>query len=381
MTKSPTRVLFLCSGLGNIQGGYETFTRECYDALKKDLSLEVILLKGGGQSQENEFRIFSIPRSSQVARILGKVSLTHAYAIEQASFSLSCIIHIIHHKPQVIYFSDRTVGRILHRIRKILNLNFKILLSNGGGFPPPYEYADYIQHVTPIHFNTSNNMGISPENQIFIPYGFHIDKEFTAIDKATKSIYKRKLNIEVDRPVLLSVGALQKEQKRMDCLIKEISAMPKPRPYTIMLGRETDETALIREMAIQKLGDGNFRILTVPPEEVKSYYQAADCFIMTSLSESFGRVYVEALSYGLPCIAHEYETTRYVMGKYATLANLSEEGVLFELVSRELNRDNSKLVQQQRHQYVFDNFSWNKLLPAYIEMLHRCAQGKSLKLT
>ncbi|MEP7190374.1 MAG: glycosyltransferase family 4 protein, partial [Roseiflexaceae bacterium] len=308
MRKSPTRVLFLCSGLGRIQGGYETFTRECYDALKSDPSLNIVLLKGGGQNQENEFSIFALPRSGRIANVLGRLTRTHAYAIEQASFSLSCIAYIWHHKPQIVYFSDRTVGRVLYRIRNALKMNFRILLSNGGGFPPPYGYTDYIQHVTPAHLTRSTIMGIPPERQTFIPYGFHINKEFTAINKDAKKACKAKLNINVNRPVLLSVGALQREQKRIDFLIQEISAMPEPRPYLIMLGRETIDTAVLREIAIQKLGTNNFRMLSVPADEIGQYYRAADCFVMTSLSESFGRVYVEALSHGLPCIVHEYDT-------------------------------------------------------------------------
>ncbi len=376
--KYPTRVLFLCSGLGTIQGGYETFTRECYDALKNDASLEIVLLKGNGENQENEFRIASIPRSSRAASILGTAMRTHAYAIEQASFSLSCIAYIMRYKPQVVYFSDRTVGRVLYRIRSILNMNFKILLSNGGGFAPPYGYTDYIQHVTPMHLNRAIEMGISSRRQKLIPYGFHIDSRFTAIDKDAKKSYKARLHIDPSRPVIVSVGALQKEQKRTDYLIREISTISSPRPYTIMLGRDTDDTALLREMATQQLGEENFRMLSVPYAEIQQYYQAADCFVMASLSESFGRVYVEALSYGLPCIAHEYETTRYVMGAYATLADLSKAGVLPNLILEELKRDSTELLQQQRHNHVFDNFSWHRLLPEYRAMLHHCAYGEPL---
>ncbi|MEO7912513.1 MAG: glycosyltransferase family 4 protein [Roseiflexaceae bacterium] len=378
MRKSPTRVLFLCSGLGRIQGGYETFTRECYDALKSDPSLEIVLLKGGGKSQENEFSIFAIPRSGRIANVLGRLTRTHAYAIEQASFSLSCIAYILRYRPQVVYFSDRTVGRVLYRIRNALNMKFEILLSNGGGFPPPYGYTDYIHHVTPTHLIRSINMGIATEKQAFIPYGFHINREFTAISKKAKKGYKEKLDIDTNRPVLLSVGALQREQKRTDFLIQEISTMPEPRPYLIMLGRETSDTAVLREMATQKLGANNFRMLSVAANEVEQYYCAADCFVMTSLSESFGRVYVEALSHGLPCIVHEYDTTRYVMGNHATLADLSKEGVLPSLIAQELDCDNGELLQQQRHSYAFDNFSWRQLLPEYVEMLHRCAQGQTL---
>jgi glycosyltransferase involved in cell wall biosynthesis len=61
------------------------------------------------------------------------------------------------------------------------------------------------------------------------------------------------------------------------------------------------------------LGADNFQTRSVALKEVKNYYKIADAFILASLGEGFGRVFLEAMCYGLPCLAHDYEVTRFVL--------------------------------------------------------------------
>ena len=42
------RVFLVCPGVGHVNRGYETFTRECFEALKADDRFDLFLFKGAG---------------------------------------------------------------------------------------------------------------------------------------------------------------------------------------------------------------------------------------------------------------------------------------------------------------------------------------------
>ena len=57
-------------------------------------------------------------------------------------------------------------------------------------------------------------------------------------------------------------------------------------------------------------------------------YRSADLFLHTKIQESFGNVYVEALSCGVPIVAHDDEVTRWILGGHATLVDTTSEAAL-----------------------------------------------------
>ncbi|POR19569.1 glycosyl transferase [Flavobacterium columnare] len=64
----------------------------------------------------------------------------------------------------------------------------------------------------------------------------------------------------------------------------------------------------LKNQYIQKIKDLNLEkyITILPPKkEVEEYYLGASAFILTSKSEGFGMVLLEAISFGLPCISYD----------------------------------------------------------------------------
>jgi glycosyltransferase involved in cell wall biosynthesis len=83
-------------------------------------------------------------------------------------------------------------------------------------------------------------------------------------------------------------------------------------------------------------------------------------------------VLVEAMSYGLPCLAHDYEITRFVLGNEGYLGNFELVGSLTGLISQVLAEGDDESKRRFRHRSVYNRFSWEKLRPSYIEMIQRC---------
>ncbi|MFM5996077.1 MAG: glycosyltransferase family 4 protein [Dolichospermum sp.] len=364
------KVFLICSGLGNVNRGFESFTQECFDALCQVPELDITLFKGGGESKKRQIVLLNFPRDSWLGINLGKFFKKDPYYIEQASFTLSLLPYIFQQKPDVIYFSDGTIGNILWHWRKRTAQSYKLVLSNGGPISPPFERWDHIQQVAPTHLQAAIEAGEPLEKQSLVPYGINMDAELKILSIADKAALRRKLELPDNLPIILSVAAINKSHKRLDYLIREIAQLPKPRPYLLMLGQIEAESAEIIALAKELLEPDKFQIKTVGSDQVVNYYQVADAFVLSSLGEGFGRVFVEAMSYGLPCIAHDYDVARFVLKDEGYFGNFELPGSLASLIPNVLsqNNDDSKL---RRHQSVYERFSWDKIHPSYVMMLQQ----------
>ncbi len=364
------KVFLVCSGLGNVKRGFESFTQECFDALSQEPELDITLFKGAGKSNNRQTALWNFPRDSSVGIYLGKLTGRGAYFIEQVSFVCSLLPHIYQQQPDVIYFSDGTIGNILWHWRKRTGQRYKLLYSNGGPLSPPFHRWDHVQQVAPIHLQAAVEAGEPLEKQILVPYGIQMDSQLKILSAVEKATLRRKLELPEDLPIVLSVGAINKSHKRMDYLIREVAQLPKPCPYLLILGQTEAESPEIVELGNQLLEPNKFQVRTVTAHEVADFYQVADAFILASLGEGLPRVLLEAMSYGLPCLAHDYEVTQFVLKDDGYLANFQLSGSLANLILQVLtqNDDDSKY---HRHQSVYERFSWDRLRSAYVDMMHR----------
>ena len=199
-----------------------------------------------------------------------------------------------------------------------------------------------------------------------------MEREFTPGTREEREALRRALGVPVDVPLVLSVGALNCTHKRMDYVIAEVAAM-KAQPHLLLLGAETAETGLVRARAAELLSD-RCTIRTLPRDEVRSAYRAADAFVLASLTEGFGIAQVEALAAGLPAVAHDTPTTAYVLGPHGVRADLRAPGALAPVLDRLLDTGSDDA--KARHDWAWNTFSWERLAPSYAELWHACADGR-----
>lgn len=371
----PLKIFLICSGLGRIRRGFESFTQECFEALLLEPDLEVTLFKGAGEHQKREIPLWNLSRNGTAARRLAKYTRKSSYAIEQATFLGSLLPHIQRQQPDVIYFSDTDIGNWLGQWRRLTGQHYKLLFSNGGPLSP-YEYpvCDRVQQVIPTYFQEAVKAGVPAEKQILVPYGTKMLPHLSVLAPKERVALRQSLNLP-DLPLILSVGNISKRHKRMDYLIREVASLPPPHPFLLLLGQQDAESSEVIQLGNTLLGSDRFQARTVASAEVADYYKAADLFVLTSLIEGFGRVFLEAMSYGLPCLVHDYEITRYVLGKEGYFANFEQSGSLTHLISEVLAANPDVTQQIQRHRAVYDRFSWEKLRPDYIDMIQQCADS------
>jgi 1,2-diacylglycerol 3-alpha-glucosyltransferase len=369
------RVHFVCTGVDRYRGGIESFFREAFDGLQGLEDVDLEMYKTDATPKPGEVRVRSLYRGNAPAKVIGKVLRRNPYIIEQMGFLPGYIRHIRRTRPDVIFYSEQNLAYRLWELRKWIGVPFKLLLSNGAPMKPPYVKTDYIQQVTTFFYEMAQSAGVADDMQSLVPYGITVPNA-AFVDRADDvAAIRRTLELPVDRKVVLSVGWVSATHKRMDHVVREIAAMNEPKPYLAMVGRTDASTEEVRTLAKGLLGDANFQIASVPYERVVKFYQAADVFVLASLQEGFGRVYLEALMHGLPVVAHEHAIPRYVCGPEAVYANMSQPGLMASAVAAVLATPESPDAKPRRREWVRSQFSWPVLREQYRSMFFRCAEA------
>ena len=366
----PVRVFFPCTGLGRQRRGFETFTFECATVLQGDSRLAVTVFAGGPVGGLNARVLPNLPRDSHLARLVGTVLGRGGYFWEQATFFLFFLPHLLRGSPDVVYFADLNFGNLCWHWRRFTGQRYRLLFYNGGLTTKPFTRADVIQQLTPEGLAEATARGEDETRQVVLPHGVRVPD---ALPTRITGEARTALGLPADRPVVLSVGMLDRETKRMDYLIREIATLPAPRPFLCLLGAESAETPALRAQATALLGEDEVMLRTVAPELVSEYYRAADLFALASLREGFGLAYVEALAHGLPVIAHDSPVTRYLLDGFAALADLGAPGTLAHFVRSALATPPDEALRRAAHASVRARFGWDVLREQYVSLLLRAA--------
>jgi 1,2-diacylglycerol 3-alpha-glucosyltransferase len=364
-----TTVALVCSGLGNVRRGYEAFAQSLFTALSGEPSLDVWLFKGAGDRTARQIPLPHLRRAGFTARLAGELTRRGPYVVEQATLTASLLPHLRRVRPRLVYYCDPSVGRLLWHWRKLTGASFRLIMHNGGPHPPPFRWCDHVHQLTPTAMAEALGAGETPERQTLLPCGFHFGPVPRPLSMGERFSRRRALGLPIERPVVLSVGALNRGHKRMDYLIAEIASLGEARPFLAMLGESESETAAVRATAELLLGPEGFAMRTVPREQMDDYYRAADVFALASLREAFGLAYVEAMAHGLPCVAHDQAVTRFVLGEEGLLADLRERGALAATIRFALSLEDSGALRARRHHAVRQRFGWPALLGDYVAML------------
>jgi glycosyltransferase involved in cell wall biosynthesis len=328
------------------------------------------MYKGAGPKSAFEQAIWSIPRTSALATQLGRIIGRSGYFVEQLTFFIALLPRLLLRHTDVVYVSDVVLGNLLRLAQKLPFCSYRVLFNNNGPVDPQLlSRWDHIQQVSPEYESAAIGCGIEKTRQTLIPSAIPIPAELRNTNGHQLQKIRTRLQIPTDRHVVLSVGSLSKSRKRMDNTIRELSILPSnDRPFLILLGAQAPDTPEIRTLGNQLLGAEGFKILTVAPHEVDDYYQASDLFVLSSIDEGFGLVYVEALSHGLRVVAHDYPTSRFVLGDHGLYCDMNSPGALAHAIQVALREADSYDNAAKRHQWAYTRFSWEQLLPSYVSL-------------
>lgn len=111
-------------------------------------------------------------------------------------------------------------------------------------------------------------------------------------------LHKKYLNYDF---IILMASRLTKE-KNIGLAIKTMSEIVKHHPKTLLLIVGSGPEKQNLEYRIKNLGLGENVVIESWTDELASYYKTADCFLLTSNYEGYGRTVIEAMACGLSVI-------------------------------------------------------------------------------
>lgn len=101
----------------------------------------------------------------------------------------------------------------------------------------------------------------------------------------------------------------------------------------------------------------------LPFDEVANLYNTCDIFCMPSYFEAYGLVFVEALSFGLPCIGRNcYEMPYFIEeGQTGLLLKNDDANELAGLMERLLKDERMKENVKAKSDYYLKEYSWDSV--------------------
>jgi 1,2-diacylglycerol 3-alpha-glucosyltransferase len=374
---SAPHVLLVCSGLEHARRGFESFARECFDALREEPGVRIELVKGSGPPGPGERAIPTLRRDHALARALGKSLHARPFRFEAAAFGLSLLPVLLRGRPDVVYLSEWDTARVLAALRPLTRLRFKLVLCNGTLAAEGFEHLDHVQELSTQARDHVLARGADPSRHTVLPLGFDIEPAFTPSSPPERSALRERLGLPLDRRIVLSVAALNRYHKRLDRLIEEVALLPEPRPFLLLLGQPEPETEALRSLARVRLGEAGHAIRSVPAAEVPDFYRASDTFVLASLWEGLPRALIEASAHGLPCLTHDYPLMEFALGPCGYRTDLTRRGTLAAMLSSLSAEDFGEQRAAARHRHAYERFSWDRLRPRYVELLRSVAGYRS----
>jgi glycosyltransferase involved in cell wall biosynthesis len=371
------------SGLGNVKRGMEGWSSDL-SALLHSRGIQVTLFKGAGQPDYSFEKVLpTIKRNSHLAELIGKITrkggwrfgLGSAVAVETLVFGIQLVKQLRNNRYDLIHLKQGSLARLLRCSKDIGLHKLPIVLSNGQIATDKFlSQFDYIQHLTPCmekgdcrEINESN----LPRNRFIIPNFINVDR----FCKKEKIVCRRKLKLPQNSIIILSVGTVKKNHKRMDYFINEMSTLKrltKTPLHFVIAGAEDSETPKIIKMGKEKLGKDITFLLNVPREHMPDIYGASDFFVMCSLIEAFGTAIIEAMACGLQVITHNYPSFKWITKGAGENLDLTKRGGVAKALQRQLQKDNCfRSFSEVSREVVLQNFSEEVIIPKIIDMYQR----------
>ncbi len=355
------KTALLCSGLGNVYRGHEIFARDLFELLKKDI--DITLFKGGGAPTTNELVIENIPRNSASLdhmhlavspRWEDSVKEQERIRVETETFAYASLKPLLEGEFDIIHCLEQEVCDIIYGHRHLFQKTPKIVFSNGGAIPArDLPSCDFVQEHT--DYNLSNSV----KNKAFmISHGV----DMTLFSPEIETGFRKQHGIPADAFVVICVGTICYSHKRTDYVIREVAALEGV--FLVLVGQECGDTPAIMELGERLMG--NRVIFTkAPHHDLPKVYAAADVFVLGSLFETFGIVYIEAMAMGLPVICTNHVNQRSIV-KEGVFIDMQKPGELQKVLR---DPDSAKLLAlgKRGRELVAEHYDLAVLRQRYIE--------------
>ena len=354
------RIVVASSGLGHVTRGIEIWAADLGRALW-ERRISATLCKGAGAADQPFEHVVKCwtregPRTKALmkwlpTRVTWRLGVGSAYDVEQTTFALGLLKYLSKERADILHVQDAGVARIIQAAANLGIVKTKTILAHGTEESPAFlRRFKYLQQLSPWHLEQSVKAGIARDTWTAIP-NFVDTSKFAQGDRVEA---RRRLGIQEDAVVLLTVSAIKRHHKRIDWLIREFGELRQRNPESpavlvVAGGWETDTDELIRT-AQQAHGDKVKFLVRFPSNRMPEVYRASDVFTLCSIQEMMPIALLEAMASGLPCLTHDYPVAAWMTGPAGQKVDMAQKGALAAAWSRlvENEQERRRLGEEER---------------------------------
>jgi glycosyltransferase involved in cell wall biosynthesis len=365
------KIALISTGLGRVLRGFESFNSSLFQNLRSQApDIDITLFQGGGNAGERRIVVPNIYRGL-IDRWIGPY---RASVLEHRSFALSLYPLLRKGHFDIVHYNELCLGSVLFHMRRLFGGKYKLLFCNGAPWMPLHYHhrCDFVQLLTEPMVQDALSYKIDPKRIFFVPYGVD-GRQFSPAVRSLRAETRAQLGIPQNAKVVLTVAALSRRHKRIDYVLQELSNLPET-TWFLAAGQRTSETESL-EAEAERLLPSRWKFVSWPHEQMQKLFGASDVFVLGSLIEGFGLCIIEAMLSGLPVVLHNSPTHQWVaQGAAVWHVNMSEQGELMRAVEQTMSDGfRSEAAETSKR------FSWDALIPSYINMYERVFRGEPLR--
>ncbi|MDH7604019.1 MAG: glycosyltransferase family 4 protein [Melioribacter sp.] len=235
--------------------------------------------------------------------------------------------------------------------------------------------ADAIVVHSEVNKNKLVKLGINSEK---------IFKVYLGINEIFLNTNNEQVKDEKDIFVILAVSHLSDPCKRIDHLLRSFPEIKKVNPKTklVVVGNGRLKKSLEElsfDLGIQK--EVIFKG-ALAPMQVKNEMVNADLFVLPSIRESFGLVFIEAIASGLPVIGYKEAGAIPELEKLGIpivkLDEVTPKSISNAVIRAMINYEEINRVIVKNQSKIANLFSWRNHALSYIEVLKKVCKQKGI---
>ena len=231
----------------------------------------------------------------------------------------------------------------------------------GHGSEPQFFGCDGLICTNPLYFDRNRDRW----NATLIPNGVDPKRFYAGPPR------KAELGLPTDGPLILMVSALEPGKRVIEAM-RAVAGVPGAQLVVAGDGPLRDE---VDRLAAEIL-PGRFKRALFEHEQMPDLYRSADVFLHTKIRESFGNVYVEALSSGAPIVAHDDEVTRWILGDHAILVDTEDQAATTAAITQALKAPRQR---DDGAEWAHERYSWDVVAGKYVDFFQDVLDRKASK--
>ena len=237
------------------------------------------------------------------------------------------------------------------------------------------------------HHNNKRYINKVTKSVLGLDYFVLVSKDLTKFyseklkDKKVKCVYipnsinffpQEKAKLETEN--LISIGRLSHEKGYLDLIdiFKELH-QKYPDSKLNIIGDGPDRKKIEKKIRDNKLEDYIILHGFQEKEYINKYLEKSSVYIMTSYTESFGLVLLEAFAYGIPCVAYSAEGANEIISDNwdGYLIKDRDENKMIKRICELLSNRNRRLIMGANGIKKAQEFNTQKTKQKWIEIINR----------